>query len=531
VTARASALSFIVLGAVLLAAHLSLAPRIAAVDSFYHIGHAAEYLSRGLFDTSFPWATQSVIRDLGADLWWGFHVVLVPFTLFDDPAMGIRVAAPILTLLLAAAFLYVLRRHAVPYSAWWTALFLLAVPNVLYRYLMVRPHVLSLGLALVLASVLVRGRWWQVFLVTAAMVWLHLSLFWMAPGVVGAYVLARLLARHPRGPTGAVPPVGAILAVTGGTALGWLARPAPLASARLAYVQIVQLFTEKAGERPLTFAVELDPLSLPELGRTSWFFLAVWIGAILVAALGARRPRGSTLPTEDTPRTTLLVLAILVSLAFGALTVFSARRALVEFVAFGCLSVPLAWAALGQRSRHRTALALSMLLVAHVPWAARRHMLNVDLVARPAHAMSDAANWLALNSEPGDVVFHARWDSFGPLFARNRMNYYLGGMDPIFQYAHDPGRYWEHFFLSADLVTEYTCDAFPCYEGKATGTHEAIRDHFGAAWALVEPARNPKLAQFLMEDPGFELRLQTASERIFRVLPRRAASSTLEPAP
>ena len=89
--ARASALSLIVLGAVVLAAHLSLAPRIAAVDSFYHIGHAAEYVRRGLFDTSFPWATQSVIQDLGADLWWGFHVILIPFTFFADPATGIRV--------------------------------------------------------------------------------------------------------------------------------------------------------------------------------------------------------------------------------------------------------------------------------------------------------------------------------------------------------------------------------------------------------------------------------------------------------
>ncbi len=528
---RTSALSLVVLGAVVLAAHLSLAPRIAAVDSFYHIGHAAEYLERGLFDTSFPWATQSVIRDLGADLWWGFHVVLVPFAAFDDPATGIRAAAVVLTLLLAAALLYVLMRHAVPHAGWWTALFLIAVPNVLYRYLMVRPHVLSLGLALLLASVLVRGRWWQVLVVTAAMVWLHLSLFWMAPGMVVAYVLARVFTRSRGAPTGAVAPVAAMSAVAGGTVLGWLARPAPLASARLAHVQIVQLLTEKAGDRPLSFAVELDPLSLAELGRTAWFFLAIWVGAVLVAALGGRRPRGSTLPSDDTTRGTLLMLATLVSLAFGVLTVFSARRALVEFVAFGFLAVPLAWTALGSRSRPWATLAVGALLMAHVPWGARRHSLNVELVARPPDAMAQAATWLAANSEPGDVVFHARWDSFGPLYARNRTNHYLGGMDPIFQYAHDAARYWEHFFLSGDLIAEYTCDAFPCYEGTATGTHEAIRDHFGATWVLVEPARNPKLTAFLQEDPGFELRFQTASERVFRVLPRNGRATTLEPAP
>jgi len=67
---------------------------------------------------------------------------------------------------------------------------------------------------------------------------------------------------------------------------------------------------------------------------------------------------------------------------------------------------------------------------------------------------------------------------------------------------------------------EYTCDAFPCYEGKATATGAAIRDHFGARWVLVEPARNPKLTLFLLGDPTFELALETQHEAVFRaVLP------------
>jgi hypothetical protein len=523
---RTSALSLVVVGAVVLAAHLSLAPRIAAVDSFYHIGHAAEYVSRGLFDTSFPWATQSVIRDLGADLWWGFHVILIPFTFFADPATGIRVAAVVLTLLLATAFLFVLLRHEVPHAGWWTALFLVVVPNVLYRYVMVRPHVLSLGLAMLLASFLVRGRWWHVLLVTAAMVWLHLSLFWMAPGLAVAHGLARWIDQRRAAPAGAVRLLPAGFAVMGGTALGWLARPRPWASAELARVQIVQLFAEKAGDRPLSFAVELDPLSLAELGRTSWFFLVAWAGALAVAAWQVRHPRRSDLPSSDGPRTTLLILAVLVSMTFGVLSVVSARRALVEFVAFGSLAVPLAWTALGLRTRRWSTLALGALLAVHIPWGVRRHLLNVDLVAFPPDAMADVAAWLSLNSEAGDVVFHARWDSFGPLFARNRKNYYLGGMDPIFQYAHEPARYWEYFYLSGDLIGEYTCDAFPCYEGTATGTHEAIRDHFGARWVLVEPGRNPRLTEYLLDDPAFELVLRTASERIFRVLPRSEASTT-----
>jgi hypothetical protein len=89
--------------------HLTLYPKVADLDAFYHLGHAAAYASRSILDTSFPWATQSVIGQRGADLWWGFHVVLTPFTVFDDVAVGIRVAAGLLTMVLGLAVFRVSR--------------------------------------------------------------------------------------------------------------------------------------------------------------------------------------------------------------------------------------------------------------------------------------------------------------------------------------------------------------------------------------------------------------------------------------
>lgn len=510
--------------AVVLAAHLSLAPNLADPDSFYHLGHAAHYAQNGLFDTSFPWATTSIIGDLGGDLWWGFHMVLLPFTAFSDVADGIRAAGFLFTLALAAVVWWLLRRHGVPGAGWWTALFLLAVPNVLYRYLMVRPHVLSLALALVLASLLVRGRWRHALGVSAAMTWLHLSLFWMAPGVVAAYTLMRLglwrraHADH-RGGDGGVPALHAVGAVLAGTALGAVLRPHPWATAQLAWVQIVRLFAEKATDRPLVFATELLPLPLSELLQSAWSFLLIWLLAGVTAWAWRRTADGEGAPRLAGPERRLLAVSSLIAAGFLVLTVLSARRALVEFVAFGFLLLPLSWSFLVPATARRRALpALAILLAGHLVWAGQRHLLNARFVALPPDAMAEAAAWLAENAEPGDVVFHAHWDNFGPLFAHNRASRYLGGMDPIFQYAHDPGLYWEHFFLSADLVVEYTCDAFPCYEGTATATGPAIRDHFHARWVLVEPVRNPKLTAHLLSDPLFERVLETRHEAIFRVL-------------
>ncbi len=504
----------------ILAAHLSLAPGIADADSFYHLGHAAHYADQGLFDTSFPWATQSVIADLGADLWWGFHLSLVPFA-NDDVASGIRVAAFLFTLVLAGAVWWLLRRHRLPGAGWWTLLFLGAVPNVLYRYLMVRPHVLSLACAFAVLSLLVRGRWWQVTAVAALIAWLHLSLFWMAPAMAVAYVLVRTFHRSPSGPEATQPglPVrSAIAAVVAGTLLGWILRPHPLASAQLAYVQIVRLFAEKGADQPLLFATELSPLPVEELLRSSWLFVIAWLGAVFTAAYRGFRAHGPDGDSLEGAERILLLTTLLVSATFLVLSVVSARRAVVEFVAFGFLAIPLAWRSYASVARRRVTIAFALLLVAHVPWAARRHLLNVSLVAFPPDLMVEASDWLEANSAPDDIVFHAHWDNFGPLFASNRRNHYLGGMDPIFQFAHDPARYWEYFYLSGDLVTEYTCDAFPCHEGTATETHVAIRDHFGARWVLVEPRRNPKLTAELLGHRGFELAHETPGEAIFRVL-------------
>ena len=315
--------------------------------------------------------------------------------------------------------------------------------------------------------------------------------------------------------------------MVGGTTLGWLLRPRAIASLELAWVQIGELFALKGTDTPLAFAGELARLPAGELAITSWSFLLVWL---VCGGLTVRlwlRDRLADMPDGERG---LLVASLLVSGVFFLLTVASSRRAQVEWVAFGALAVPLVWSAAVKGRGGRSLMVGALLVLAvHVPWAVHRHRLNVQHAAFPANTLAEAATWLAANTPPGDVVFHARWDNFGPLLAHNRSNRYLSGMDPVFQYSHDPRLYWEFFWLSANIHDEWTCDAFPCPEGTATDTHEVIRDHFGARWVLVQPLRNPKLTLYLLNDPRFAMVLETQREAVFQVLDDVAGSSGAEP--
>ena len=514
--------AFLVAGAF----HGLLYPRIADADGFYHVGHARAYAQGSLFDTSFPWTAFSVVAEAGADLWWGFHALLVPLAPVGEVEVAIRLSALLLTLAALAAFAWLARRHRFLGEALWPALFLVAVPNVLYRYLAVRPEVLSLPLALLLLSALTRReRGWALAFATA-ITWIHLSMFWLGPGIAvlwagSAWLLGRTMA--PKADAGAGPSLRELAPLVGlvlvGTAAGWLLRPHPVAAAELAWIQIAELLLEKTGSTPLTFAVDLAPLSMGELWRTAWPLLAAWIGGLAyLGVTAADEPKTiRAVPRQDRE---LLAASTLLAAGFLFLTVAVARRSLVHWAAFAIPGVALVLTHLTPPPRRRAAgrglLAAFTLLFG---WSLWRNQLNVRFVAHPPDYLAEVADFLERSSEPGEVVFTTHWDTFGPLFARNRTNHYPGGMDPIFQYAYDRERYWAFHHLSTDVATAVTCPFPDCEPDQVLDTWTVVREDFGARWILVEPRRNPRLSLFLLDDPRFRLALETPSEAVFEALP------------
>ncbi|HKJ03610.1 MAG TPA: hypothetical protein VJ997_14180, partial [Longimicrobiales bacterium] len=201
-------LSVLLVLGVTLAFHWLLFPRVADPDSFYHVGHARLYAATSVLDTSFPWTAFSSIGDEGADLWWGFHVLLVPLSGGDDVAAAVRRAAFAMTLVGLLLVAWLAARHRFTDAPIWAVVFFLAVPNVLFRYLAVRPEVLSVPLALLLLSALVRRQPVLTLLMAAAITWVHLSMFWLGPGIAVVWALAAGVDRWVAGPPRSDPVAG-----------------------------------------------------------------------------------------------------------------------------------------------------------------------------------------------------------------------------------------------------------------------------------------------------------------------------------
>ena len=103
------------LGVILLLAGIALAlqfstPNIADPDAFYHMAHAKVYAERGIFYSEFPWAQFSIIKELKSDIWYGFHLFLIPFTYFKNGVLGIKLAGAFITFLTLGGFYFALNK-------------------------------------------------------------------------------------------------------------------------------------------------------------------------------------------------------------------------------------------------------------------------------------------------------------------------------------------------------------------------------------------------------------------------------------
>ena len=498
--------------AIALASYLHLRPpNIPDRDALYHFRHAALYRERGPLISEFPWTAYSMVSKLGADIWYGFHLLLVPFTLDPDPVRGVKLAgvfdlAAMLVLVYAA-----MRIARVRLPLLWPLVVLSFAPYLLYRLLMTRPHVISIGFAALLLACAVEGSLWGVALVSFAITWLHLGFFWVIPLIIAVVAFTKWLTEAKCAWR------EALVALAGGLA-GWVLRPNAIGAAKLVYIQIVQLALEKQKGVPLLFGADLvsGMQTLEQHGPGS--FLHHFLPALMLWSLAAViLIAAATSQSELTPRhrthlwTSLVLSAIMVTMmmrfslrAVDLLSVFSVM------LAAGIYTWVLAPGMKGEsgfstRANLRAVTVIGAAVIAFMLWqGGREHATVMPRLGYSPARLKLAAQWLQDNSAPGDIIFHAHWDLFPDLFFWNTKDRYIGGMDPIFQYAHDPALYWKAHHLYTGKFSSFTCGAPVCDPSNSEDTFTVLRRDFRASYLVLEQQRHPRLFRYALDDPRFQ---------------------------
>jgi hypothetical protein len=514
--ARIHALS--ILGLVLLPFVLQLTlVKFPDTDAFYHLKHAAVYLEKGPFYQEFPWHTQSLIGDLGADLWYGFHLSLVPFTLIGDPFFSLRVASAVMLAVLLLCFYGLCRRERMPLPWLWPVVLLGSSPVETWRWLALRPFLVSLTLVGFLffacfgkagsdgASPSRTGplpsRLW-VCLLSAALAWFHPALFWLAPFVVGVCFLVRGLVEKTW--NGTMVPLSMV-----GIAAGLLLRPDALDALRLLQVQLLDLSRVVRTEPFFPEASEMRSLIAMNAVSPCLPFLFVWLGVLGFCAMASPVRKVQL----DRRKLSAVFAAAAIGGVFAAMSFFGTLRAADPWVFFASLSMGLALGLALDRAPNEKAykskaspallaFAGAALVGACVSFVESHKWINHS--GFNVYRLGPAAEWLKRNSAPGDVVFHLRWSDFAELFYWNDRNRYITGMDPIFLYVHDRPKFWQYSCLEQGVCTDQVSSTPPSEAPTWSDTFTALKEGFGARYVVATPEFSPAFLGYLDGDKRYK---------------------------
>ncbi len=485
-------------------------PNIADPDGFYHIRHAYIYRTQGLFDSSFPWTQFSVIKKYGADIWYGFHIFLIPFTYFADLTFGIKVAGAFITFTALAFFFWAIKRLGIKLPAVWPVMLVAISPDVLYRLTMTRPHNLTLGLGFLIFSFLIKGGAAPLLIASALLSFIHLALAWVPILIALVVVAVKKLQKQDI-------EWKKIAAVAAGLTIGLAARPNPLGAVKLAFIQVVQILMAKLNQIPLYFGRELKS---PDIYSIIQNILPILI--ILIAAWILFR-RKKIIPAPETQRLfTALYAGLALMIIFMILTLTVARRGYDALIGYGVITAAaLTSMYLHKNPQHRKIILSTVIIIIGLVASLNTLPLSkkyMDQAWKPNY-MKEVSLWLKENTKPGEIVFNTRWDYFAGLFFWNPNNYYISGMDPIFQYAYNEPLYWKAHFLAIDKADKFTCGKIRCVQEETEDTHAALVNDFKASYLMLRQSQNPKLYFYLVKDNKFPLVFDNGQEAVFKIPP------------
>jgi hypothetical protein len=439
-------------------------------DTAYHAAVGGLIREHGILQ-SFPWTPFSWLSDHYADKELLFHLLYVPFIGFGwitaSKLVGTITGA---TLLLVVYF--ILRKEEIHLAGLWALLPLITSDVFLFRFALVRPHLLSITLAFILLWAALRGRLLVLAIVSLLYPWSYVA-FWQIPAILLVIVeMARLLSG------GRIQWKPAVV-VLAGIVVGWALHPNALNLLKFNWITMVDVLFKNAWQSQQ--GIELGREFLP-------FTMQQWIQYLLATVV--MLAVGLTLGWRKRRQDAGLLAFALAALVLGLLSARTARFA-EYFIPFSAITMALAAKYVPWRG-FVAAVFIASLLYTGQPISETIQGLHARMERLPPKL----ATYLQQRIPVGSQVFTTDWGHTGTLMLALPDRKFIVALDPTLFQVKNSGLY--------RLWYELPRQPFP-------GMAEVIRQRFGARFVIsflddrftpfyFQLSREPGVKAFLLSD-------------------------------
>lgn len=426
-------------------------------DSFYHLGMAEMILEKG-FVQDFPWLNFTFLNENYVDHHLLFHLALTPFVFFDK-LIGGKIAVAVFAALAFLAFYLMLRGLKIRFSFLWTIILLICSHALIFRLELIRAQSLSLFILFLSVYFALKKKyiWLLIFAYLYAILFdgfISILVLLFAFGIAGfIYHLVRLGAKHRKSIQGKktsplayfIPFLVALL----GSILGVVINPYFPKNVSFLYLHLIKIgIFNPQGD--VTVGNEWYPYTLENLiSNSSLAMIMIVVSFILfiiyIIAVILKWKKENKLTEEES----VIWLASFVFFVIFFVAVLRSKRFVEYFIPFTifmsavtchCVTVRLAGRDISKYfKRWKWYFApVSFIVVFVIILLSVAATINLKATydnaksTRDVHRYEAAANWLAANSDEGEIIFNMDWDDFPLLFYDNRKNYYIVGLDPVF---------------------------------------------------------------------------------------------------
>ena len=435
-------------------------------DTDYHIAVGRLIREHGILH-AFPWTPFSWLADHYADKELLFHLFFAA-TAHLNWVLAARVVGALLGALLLLVIYLLLWREGVRHAGIWTLIPLAASNSFMYRFALVRPHLLSISLALVVLWAASRRRPAILFVASALYPWAYVA--WHLP------IVLVLIAESARLLSGRRIRVQPLVAVIAGIGVGVALHPNSMNLLRLTWIQIVDVLLRNAWGAKAGF--DLGGEFLPTTAEGWATGLAICVLMTLV---------GFWLAVRDRRQDDLPLAFALAALAFGVLT-GTTNRFVEYFAPCAVLCLALAARPLSWRYLPQGLLAAALVYTVSLNYGYLRAMTQSPDCMPPS-----AAAFLRQQIPVGAQVFTPGWGSTGTLMLALPDRRFIVALDPTFFYVRDPELYRLWYRISHEGVPHAA---------------DLIRQRFGARYVVcfypqkILPQEVTPLQAQLSAEPG-----------------------------